>query len=74
MDQQQYRVEAQSERELARMLAFARRHDWGYDAEISPTTACALRVGCDVIRRDGSRFREFSTVRSMRQLRSWAGY
>lgn len=53
------------------MLAFARLHDWGFDAEI---VEGGLRVGVEVQYADGRWAREFTVVRTMRELRDWAGY
>lgn len=59
------------EAQAQRLLQFARSHDWGYDAEV---VADGLRVGCEVRETDGTWTREYSVVRDMRELRTWAGY
>lgn len=53
------------------LLAFARLHDWGYDAELVPG---GILVGCDVRHADGTWTREYSVHSDMRSLRLWAGY
>jgi len=53
------------------LLAFAREHDWGYDAELVDG---GIRVGCEVRLADGSWSREYSVLADMRSLRLWAGY
>lgn len=53
------------------LLAFARLHDWGHDAELVDG---GIRVGCDVLAADGSWTREYSVIADMRALRLWAGY
>ncbi len=66
------RLSMHPDSEHARMLGFARRHDWGYDALLVQD---GIRVGEDVrYPGNGQLVREYSTIRNMAQLRRWAGY
>lgn len=56
---------------LPALLAFARLHDWGFDAEL---VSDGVRVGCEVRHADGSWTREFTVLPDLRALRRWAGY
>lgn len=53
------------------LLAFARLHDWGHDAVLVDG---GIRVGCEVLRADGTWAREYTVCVDMRSLRLWAGY
>jgi hypothetical protein len=55
------------------MLAFALSHDWGHDAEVMPS-GTTLRVGCEVKLANGQWVREYSAIKTMQDLRDWAGY
>ena len=55
----------------ARMLAFARNHDWGHDARSNADGS--ITVGVDCLKWPEQVWtREFTTVRSMGELRDWA--
>lgn len=55
------------------LMRFARVHDWGYDARANEDGS--VTVGCDVVHLEsGARWREFSDVRTMDELRNWGGY
>lgn len=54
------------------MIRFAQQHDWGYDARANADGS--ITVGETVIYPDGRQIREYTTVKSMNELRIWAGY
>lgn len=55
------------------MMSFAALHDWGYDAQANDDGS--VTVGTDVnCGLTGRWYRGFETVRTMAELRNWAGY
>lgn len=57
--------------DIRAMMAFAKRHDWGSDASVTP--AGGLLVGEWV--GDGTTWeRQWTEVFTLQQLRDWAGY
>lgn len=59
-------------RNQATLIAFAKMHDWGYDAQANDDGS--VTVGCECHLASGDWVREFKTVRTMRELRNLAGY
>lgn len=59
-------------RTQATMMAFARCHDWGKDAKANDDGS--ITVSCECHLASGDWVREYSTVRTMEALRTWAGY
>lgn len=53
------------------LLAFAARHDWGFDAVVDGQ---GVRVGCDAHNVATGWTREYTTVYTLAELRDWAGY